>query len=83
MLIFNPSIPRDLTQLSLKPWITPSLFDNTGNPNIVDEWTFGQYQDPAVALATLTNHWNTWITQNDFAMIAAAGCVCSSSTFER
>lgn len=59
--------------LVLEPWITPSLFDNTGNPAIVDEWTFGQYQDPTVARAALTNHWNTWITENDFQMIAAAG----------
>ncbi|KAI0253216.1 exo-1-3-beta-glucanase [Lactifluus subvellereus] len=59
--------------LVLEPWITPSLFDNTGNPKIVDEWTFGQYQDTAVALATLTEHWNTWITKDDFRDIAAAG----------
>ncbi|EED84031.1 candidate exo-beta-1,3-glucanase from glycoside hydrolase family GH5 [Postia placenta Mad-698-R] len=26
--------------LLLEPWITPSLFDKTGNDNIVDEWTF-------------------------------------------
>ncbi|KAI9453571.1 exo-beta-1,3-glucanase [Lactarius psammicola] len=50
--------------LVLEPW---------GNPAIVDEWTFGQFQDPNVALAKLTDHWNNWITQNDFAMIAAAG----------
>ena len=75
------SIPRGLTRLSLKPWITPSLFDNTGNPAIVDEWTFGQFQDPNVALTTLTNHWDNWITQNDFALIAAAGCVELSATF--
>jgi aryl-phospho-beta-D-glucosidase BglC (GH1 family) len=58
-----------------QPWITPSLFDNTGNLNIVDEWTFGLYQNPGAALATLTQHWNTWITESDFAAIAAAGYV--------
>ena len=48
-------------RLSLpQPWITPSLFDNTGNPNIVDEWTFGQLQDRATAQSVLTQHWNTW-----------------------
>ena len=57
----------------LQPWITPSLFDNTGDSRIVDEWTFGQYQDPGVATATLRNHWDTWITEADFAAIAAAG----------
>lgn len=59
--------------LVLEPWITPSLFDNTGDSRIVDEYTFGQYQDEAVALATLKNHWDTWITEADFEAIAAAG----------
>ena len=58
-----------------QPWITPSLFDNTGNDNIVDEWTFGQLQDPSVAKAALVQHWDTWITQDDFTAIAAAGYV--------
>jgi len=51
------------------------LFENTGNPAIVDEWTFGQYQDPNVARAKLTEHWDTWITESDFSAIAAAGYV--------
>src|SRR6266702_3265063 len=80
---YYPSVLRCLTRLALQPWVKPSLFDNTGNPAIVDEWTFGQYQDPNVALAKLTDHWNNWITQNDFAMIAAAGCVGLSATSGR
>ncbi|KAJ6575428.1 exo-beta-1,3-glucanase [Mycena capillaripes] len=59
--------------LVLEPWITPSLFDNTGNANIVDEWTFASLQSRSTATAALTNHWNTWITEADFAAIAAAG----------
>ncbi|KAJ3710927.1 exo-beta-1,3-glucanase [Lentinula guzmanii] len=59
--------------LVLEPWITPSIFDNTGNPNIVDEYTFGQMQNHATALPVLQNHWNTWITESDFEAIAAAG----------
>ncbi|KAI0766706.1 glycoside hydrolase superfamily [Trametes elegans] len=31
-------------------WITPTLFDNTGIPDIVDEWTFGEKQDHDTAL---------------------------------
>ncbi|KZT18206.1 glycoside hydrolase family 5 protein, partial [Neolentinus lepideus HHB14362 ss-1] len=27
------------------PWITSSLFDDPRNSAIVDEWTFGRYQD--------------------------------------
>jgi len=59
----------------VQPWIKPSLFDNTGNPAIVDEWTFGLLQDRSVAQSKLVEHWNTWITEADFKAIAAAGCV--------
>ncbi|KAF8206460.1 glycoside hydrolase superfamily [Mycena galopus ATCC 62051] len=57
----------------LEPWITPSIFSNTNNTAIVDEYTFGGMQDPATALSVLQNHWETWITEDDFAAIAAAG----------
>ncbi|KAJ7274414.1 glycoside hydrolase family 5 protein [Mycena haematopus] len=57
----------------LEPWITPSIFQNTNNDAIVDEFTFGSMQDSATALSVLQNHWATWITEDDFAAIAAAG----------
>ncbi|KAJ6513276.1 glycoside hydrolase family 5 protein [Mycena sanguinolenta] len=57
----------------LEPWITPSIFSNTNNDAIVDEYTFGSMQDSATALSVLQNHWATWITEDDFAAIAAAG----------
>jgi len=56
-----------------QPWITPSLFDNTGDDRVVDEWTFGQYVDNSTAQSVLKDHWDTWITENDFEQIAAAG----------
>ncbi|KAK7434061.1 hypothetical protein VKT23_020387 [Stygiomarasmius scandens] len=59
--------------LVLEPWITPSLFEKTGDERIVDEWTFGQYQDSAVASRALEEHWDTWITEDDFAAIKSAG----------
>ncbi|KAF5352453.1 hypothetical protein D9756_005900 [Leucocoprinus leucothites] len=59
--------------LVLEPWITPSLFDNTNDGRVVDEWTFGQYVDRAEAAQVLKNHWDTWITEDDFRQIAAAG----------
>jgi len=59
--------------LVLEPWITPSLFDNTGDPRIVDEWTFCQYQSPTKASQVLQHHWDTFITEADFQAIAAAG----------
>jgi aryl-phospho-beta-D-glucosidase BglC (GH1 family) len=49
------------------------MFEKTGNDGIVDEFTFGQYQDRAVATAALQAHWSTWYTEQDFADIAAAG----------
>ncbi|KAF8596854.1 putative EXG1-exo-beta-1,3-glucanase, major isoform [Ceratobasidium sp. AG-I] len=59
--------------LVLEPWITPSLFENTGNNAVVDEYTFGQFQDWNIAETKLKAHWDTWITRSDFAAIAAAG----------
>ncbi|GMK55485.1 hypothetical protein CspeluHIS016_0205410 [Cutaneotrichosporon spelunceum] len=59
--------------LVLESWITPTLFDQTGNKNIIDEWTFGQLQDRAKAAAALKRHWDSWITEDDFRQIAAAG----------
>ncbi|PBK75640.1 glycoside hydrolase [Armillaria solidipes] len=57
----------------LEPWITPSIFENTNNDNVVDEYTFGSLQDYGQALAVLEEHWDTWITEDDFAAINAAG----------
>jgi glucan 1,3-beta-glucosidase len=58
--------------LVLEPWITPSLFEKAGN-GVIDEWTFGQYQSKSAAQSALQQHWDTWITEQDFADIAAAG----------
>ncbi|KAG6888794.1 hypothetical protein C0995_005979 [Termitomyces sp. Mi166 len=59
--------------LVIEPWITPSLFDNTGDSRIIDEYTFGKYQDHAKAYRTLKAHWDSWITEADFRAIAGAG----------
>lgn len=56
-----------------QPWITPSIFVNTNNDAIVDEFAFGQMQDYQDALNVLVQHWDTWITEEDFIAIAAAG----------
>ncbi|KAF8971713.1 exo-beta-1,3-glucanase [Flammula alnicola] len=59
--------------LIIEDFTTPSLFDNANDTRIVDEWTFGQYQDKAVARSALEKHWSTYITEQDFADIFAAG----------
>ena len=57
----------------LEPWITPSIFTDTGNDAVVDEYTYTQALGKDEASSRLTDHWNTWITQDDFNQIAAAG----------
>ncbi|OXV11007.1 hypothetical protein Egran_01235 [Elaphomyces granulatus] len=57
--------------LVLEPWITPSIFEAAGN-SAVDEWTLSQILANN-ALSTLSTHWNTWITADDFAHIASLG----------
>jgi aryl-phospho-beta-D-glucosidase BglC (GH1 family) len=60
----------DIGSLGLANDVAPSLFENTGNEGIIDEWTFGQYQDYNTARNALVNHWNTWIQEDDIAQIA-------------
>ena len=55
-------------------WMTPSLVAHT-NSSVIDEWTFCQYQDRQTAARALEKHWKTFITEADFAAIAAAGFV--------
>jgi glucan 1,3-beta-glucosidase len=64
---------RLILSLITQPWITPSIFDDTGDSRIIDEWTFCQYQSREAAKNKLIQHWNTFITEADFAAIAAAG----------
>ncbi|KAL8949897.1 MAG: hypothetical protein Q9222_004035 [Ikaeria aurantiellina] len=58
----------------LEPWITPSIFDEWSTSNtVVDEYTYTKTLGKSEALSRLSNHWNTWITQDDFNAIAQAG----------
>lgn len=67
--------------LVLEPYITPSLFDvfvNTLAANAtenvpVDEYTYCQQLGEAEATLRLTQHWLTWITEDDIAAIAKCG----------
>ncbi|PLB55144.1 putative glucan 1,3-beta-glucosidase A [Aspergillus steynii IBT 23096] len=58
--------------LVLEPWITPSIFDEAGD-GAVDEWTLTEVLGKDGAQARLSDHWNSFVTQDDFARIAAAG----------
>ncbi|KIK63051.1 glycoside hydrolase family 5 protein [Collybiopsis luxurians FD-317 M1] len=57
----------------LEPWITPSIFQATNDTSIIDEYTLGMNTNYNDTLAVLQNHWDTWITEDDFAAISAAG----------
>ncbi|KAK7037510.1 hypothetical protein VNI00_011002 [Paramarasmius palmivorus] len=59
--------------LVLEPWITPSIFTSQDSSNIVDEYTLSQYGNRDVVQATLADHWNTFITKDDFQKIKDAG----------
>ncbi|KAF2274433.1 glycoside hydrolase [Westerdykella ornata] len=54
----------------LEPWITPSMFEGTA---AVDEYTLTQILGKDAAYSKLSQHWNSFITQDDFRQIAAAG----------
>ena len=53
----------------LEPWITPSLFSDGSSK---DEYELSKALG-GNAQSTLSNHWNSWITQGDFNKIAQAG----------
>lgn len=57
----------------LEPWITPTLFADTGDDSVVDEYTYGAKYGPIEAARLLTAHWDSWITEADFAAIASYG----------
>lgn len=59
--------------LVLEPWITPSLFDNLGRSDIVDEFTLGQKLGQDAALKILKQHWDSWVTFEDFQKIKDSG----------
>lgn len=57
----------------LEPFITPSLFQAFGSNMPVDEYHYCQQLGQTEASSRLTQHWNTWITENDFKTIAGWG----------
>lgn len=58
--------------LSLEPFITPSLFNYNSQMGIVDEYTLCQHLG-ASAASTLENHYASFVTEDTFKAIAAAG----------
>lgn len=58
--------------LVLEPWLSPGLFDAAPD-GAVDEWTYTEILGQDEAKARLIGHWDTFITEQDFFDIAAAG----------
>ncbi|QSZ35967.1 hypothetical protein DSL72_007089 [Monilinia vaccinii-corymbosi] len=60
--------------LSIEPWITPSLFNSYSSADgIIDEWTLVKRLGPTAAASTLEKHYATFVSEQTFADIAAAG----------
>ena len=60
--------------LALEPFITPSFFDSFGSSRgVVDEYTLTKTLGSAVAATTLEKHYATFINEQTFADIRAAG----------
>ncbi|KAI1124545.1 glycoside hydrolase family 5 protein [Nemania abortiva] len=59
--------------LSLEPFITPSLFDYDSRLGIIDEWTLSTYLGPKTTASTIEKHYATFVTEQTFKEIQAAG----------
>ncbi|KAG8852567.1 hypothetical protein FRC20_001484, partial [Serendipita sp. 405] len=59
--------------LTLEPFISPALYEEF-YPDAVDEWTLSEHlQAKYNSLDVIENHYKTFIVEEDFAQIAAAG----------
>ncbi|KAI8880614.1 glycoside hydrolase family 5 protein [Backusella circina FSU 941] len=56
--------------LILEKWMDSTIFD-TYAPNATDEWSF--CQQASNPEAALTNHWNSFVNESDFKMLASVG----------
>lgn len=59
--------------LVIESFIAPSVYESTGNPKIIDEWSFGELQSKSQARSILQKHLNTFVTEDDFRQIASLG----------
>ncbi|EST09324.1 Glycoside hydrolase, family 5 [Kalmanozyma brasiliensis GHG001] len=59
--------------LVVENFITPSIYGQTNNPHIIDEWTFGSLQPRSTAIRILQQHLNSFMSEDDIRQIAAAG----------
>jgi glucan 1,3-beta-glucosidase len=58
---------------STSAWSSPVLCERMKSHIATHRYTFGKYQSKSQAQSALKAHWDSWITESDFAAIAAAG----------
>lgn len=59
--------------LVIEDFITPHIYESTGDSRVIDEWSMGKYVDHDKAAGILTDHYNNFITEDDFSEIASYG----------
>lgn len=59
--------------LVVENFIVPSIYQSANDNRVIDEWSFATYSNKQKAQQTLTNHYNSFITEDDFAEIASYG----------
>ncbi|WFD34939.1 glucan 1,3-beta-glucosidase [Malassezia cuniculi] len=59
--------------LVIESFIAPSIFEQTEDDRVVDEWSFGTYTPRRKAERILRNHFDNFITEEDFREIKSYG----------
>lgn len=57
--------------LVIEDFITPSIYQQTGDDRVIDEWSFATYTPRDKAEEILKYHYDNFITEDDFAEIAS------------
>ena len=59
--------------LVIENFITPSIYEKAGDDRVIDEWSFGKYVPEEKAKKILKDHYDNFITEEDFKEIASYG----------
>ena len=59
--------------LVIEDFITPSIYQKAGDDRVIDEWSFGKYVPEEKGKKILKDHYDNFITEEDFKEIASYG----------
>ncbi|WFD00223.1 glucan 1,3-beta-glucosidase [Malassezia yamatoensis] len=59
--------------LVIENFISPEIYQSSGDNRVIDEWSFGKYVDHDKAVGILQPHFDNFITEQDFEEIASMG----------